>query len=107
MSTDATGLPSPGAQIVGQSLDKAVETAATAGARSVRSLDDRLTLLSVRMTYVALSFFFACFKCFCRSSQTGLSATLDRIHNKSSNAGRTPIQNIARQPIFGFELNAG
>jgi hypothetical protein len=61
MSTDATGLPSPGAQIVGQGLDKAVETAVTAGARTVRSLDDRLTLLAVRMTYVALSFFFACF----------------------------------------------
>jgi hypothetical protein len=46
---------------VGPGLDKAVETEATEGARTVRSLDDRLTLVAVRMTYVALSIFFACF----------------------------------------------
>jgi hypothetical protein len=61
MSTDATGLPSPGAEAVGRSLDTAVEVAATAGTRTVRTLDDRLTILAVRMMYVALSFFFACF----------------------------------------------
>src|SRR5579884_1588081 len=61
MSTDATGLPSPRAGAVSSGLDAGADAASSAGARTVRSLDDRLTLLSVRMTYVALSFFFACF----------------------------------------------
>jgi hypothetical protein len=61
MSTDATGLPSPGAAATSAGLDAATHAASAAGTRTVRNLDDRLTLLGVRMTYVALSFFFACF----------------------------------------------
>jgi hypothetical protein len=61
MSTDATGLPSDAAPLVNRGLDLATDAVAAAGARQVRSLDDRLTLLAVRMTYVSLSFFFACF----------------------------------------------
>jgi hypothetical protein len=60
MSTDAHGQASQSAAAA-----KAA-TAATAGAvlfsaREGRSLDDRLTMLVSRMTYVALSVFFACF----------------------------------------------
>jgi heme/copper-type cytochrome/quinol oxidase subunit 3 len=61
MSTDAAGIPSEGAAMVSRGLDTAAEAAATAGARHVRSVDERLTLLLSRMTYVALSFFFAAF----------------------------------------------
>ncbi|HLJ69506.1 MAG TPA: cytochrome c oxidase subunit 3 [Chloroflexota bacterium] len=61
MSTDATGLPSEGAAAVSRGLDVAATTAAGAGARSIRNLDDRLTLLLSRMTIASLSFFFACF----------------------------------------------
>jgi hypothetical protein len=61
MSTDATGLPTNISGPVNAGLDTAADTVASAGARHIRGLDDRLTLLAVRMTYVALSFFFACF----------------------------------------------
>ncbi|GAC1442787.1 MAG: hypothetical protein NVSMB52_00390 [Chloroflexota bacterium] len=61
MSTDATGLHTEGGAMVSRGLDIAADAVSTAGARGIYSLDDRLTLLSVRMTYVALSFFFACF----------------------------------------------
>lgn len=61
MSTDASGLPTEGSRLVNQGLDAATDAVTTAGARHVRSGDDRLTLLAVRMAYVALSFFFACF----------------------------------------------
>jgi hypothetical protein len=42
-------------------LEGTAEHASGTGARTVVSLDHRLTLLAVRMTYVSLSFFFACF----------------------------------------------
>lgn len=61
MSTDATGLPSPGASLVNEGLESATGAASAAGARHIHTLDDRLTLLLSRMTYIALSFFFACF----------------------------------------------
>jgi heme/copper-type cytochrome/quinol oxidase subunit 3 len=61
MSTDATGLPSEGAGAVNAGLETATEAMTRAGARQVRTLDDRLALLLSRMIYVALSFFFACF----------------------------------------------
>lgn len=61
MSTDATGLPSNAAGAANVGLEAATGVASATGTRSVRSLDDRLTVLGVRMTYVALSFFFACF----------------------------------------------
>ena|SRR5579859_1015826 len=61
MSTDATGLPSNAGAAVNTGLNAAATTAATAGARHTRSLDDRLTLVGTRATFVALSFFFACF----------------------------------------------
>lgn len=61
MSTDATGLPSQGADAVGQAMDAAADTISSAGARGVRSLDDRLTVLAVRMALASFAFFFACF----------------------------------------------
>lgn len=61
MSTDATGLPSDGNVVVNRGLETMAHAVSTAGSRTVRSQDDRLTLLSVRMTYIAFSFFFACF----------------------------------------------
>lgn len=61
MSTDATGLPSEGAAAVSQALDSTAGAVSGAGARHVRSLDDRLTLLAARMTMASLAFFFACF----------------------------------------------
>lgn len=61
MSTDASGFPSGTAGAVNTGLDAAAGAATAAGARHIRTLDDRLTLLLSRMTYVALSFFFACF----------------------------------------------
>src|SRR5579872_4224386 len=61
MSTDATGIPvGPGA-IANQALEAGAETATRAGAREVRRLDDRLTLLLARMTIASMAFFFACF----------------------------------------------
>jgi len=61
MSTDAAGVPSESASLVSAGLDAAAGAVATAFARHVRTLDDRLTLLAVRMFVVALSFLFACF----------------------------------------------
>jgi hypothetical protein len=61
MSTDATGLPSGAAGAANTGLDAAADAASAAGARHIRTLDDRLTLLLSRMTYVALSFYFALF----------------------------------------------
>lgn len=42
-------------------MDATAATVSGAGARSIHSHDDRLTLLATRMTYVSLTFFFACF----------------------------------------------
>lgn len=61
MSTDATGLPSEATGIANQALNSAATTVSGAGARHVRSIDDRLAILVSRMTYTSLSFFFACF----------------------------------------------
>lgn len=61
MSMDATGSHSPTTGLANQALEAGVGGASGAGAREIRSLDDRLTLLLSRMSYVALSFFFACF----------------------------------------------
>lgn len=61
MSTDATGLPSEGANIVHRGLEATADTVSKAGARMVRSGDHRLTLLAVRMLIASMSFFFACF----------------------------------------------
>ncbi|HEX8918455.1 MAG TPA: hypothetical protein VF898_08125 [Chloroflexota bacterium] len=61
MSTDATGLPSDVGGAINTGLNAAASSVASAGARHVRSLDERLTLIGVRATYVSFSFFFACF----------------------------------------------
>lgn len=56
MSTDtagASGLP------LGEPLDTGADT--TTAPHAARPVDDRLAILSVRMTIIALSFFFACF----------------------------------------------
>jgi len=54
MSTSDAGLIHTG-------LESAADHVSSTGARTVTTLDHRLTLLAVRMTYVSLSFFFACF----------------------------------------------
>lgn len=61
MSTDAAGFQSDTAQVVNQGMETAADTVSSLGSRTIRGLDDRLTLLSVRLTLAALSFFFACF----------------------------------------------
>jgi hypothetical protein len=61
MSTDTTGLHSEAAGLVNRGIDSAVDTVTSVGARHVGTRDDRLTLIAVRMTFVSLSFFFACF----------------------------------------------
>jgi Cytochrome c oxidase subunit III len=54
MSASDAGLMNTG-------LEAAADHVSSTGARTVVTLDHRLTLLAVRMTYVSLSFFFACF----------------------------------------------
>lgn len=56
MSSSASG-----AGTANSALDTTVDTVSRAGARTVTSLDHRLTLLAVRMAIASLSFFFACF----------------------------------------------
>lgn len=61
-TSDASGVPaSTTGGLANQGLDAAAGAVSSAGARQARTLDDRLTLIAIRMTYVSLSFFFACF----------------------------------------------
>lgn len=55
----ATDPPNVGAGTTG--LDVAAATVSGTGARTIRSHDDRLTLLATRMVLASLTFFFACF----------------------------------------------
>jgi hypothetical protein len=61
MSSDAAGFQSDAAGLVNKGMEAATDTVSSVGSRTIRGLDDRLTLLAARMTIVALSFFFACF----------------------------------------------